>query len=198
METRERGILMNSEMVCATLDDRKTQTRRIINPPPDQYEHAAIARPSCDFVLRNGNHIKCPYGKIGDRLWVREAWAVHFMYNDLPPREINKEGWIDADSIWATAHGDEPFAGSCSKRQKGKNRSSIHMPRWASRINLEITDIRVERISQISEEDAIAEGIEKAVDPIGTFRVLWDKINSKRGYSWQSDCWVWVVKFRKM
>jgi len=131
----------------------------------------------------------CPYGTIGDRLWVRETWAPH----PQDPSTIFYRATVESEPgirVW-----DGPW------------RPSIHMPRWASRITLEITGIRVERVQDISEEDARAEGVgahggwnadetEYGVNARGPFSHLWDSINAKR-HPWASNPWVWVIEFRE-
>jgi len=182
---KERPILFNTDMVRALLDGRKTQTRRVVKPQP-YMNHDSRAQ---------GNTNLCPYGQIGDRLWVRETWAyvpktayaqstgVHQIINPNNPdmAAVYKAGWERCAPSW---------------------KPSIHMQRWASRLTLEVTDVRVERVQDISEEDAKAEGcpvrgnIDATKDPIGWFAWLWDSINAKRGYSWDSNPWVWVVAFK--
>lgn len=203
---KERPILFSGEMVRAILDGRKTMTRRVMKRQP----HGAG-----EWVLRGENWlfpdvcpyitIKCPYGQPGDRLWVRETWASLDGVDHLSPKDIEllcrdagyKTGpcgdlWYQADNSYRQ-WGDD-------KQTKGKWRPSIHMPRWASRINLEITDVCVERLQDISEEDARSEGIN---NPLGSlalniFPSLWDSINLKRGYGWDSNPWVWVVEFKRL
>lgn len=119
----------------------------------------------------------------GSLLWVREAWAAPHAYDHLPPRLIPKDARIHYSAT--------------EERGGLRWRPSIHMPRWASRILLEVTDVRVERLASISESDAIAEGIDITDDgqPSVTFANLWDSINGQRA-PWQSNPWVWVVAFR--
>ncbi|MBW2638500.1 MAG: hypothetical protein JRC86_13520, partial [Deltaproteobacteria bacterium] len=105
---------------------------------------------------------------------MRETWAAHFMYNDVKPSEIFHEA---ADSLWCRADSDhQPVKGSCVGNQRGKWRPSIFMPRWASRILLEITGVRVERLQDISKEDCLAEGIAKGCDAIGCHYGIMDSI----------------------
>lgn len=212
--TQEHPILFKGEMVRAILDTRKTQTRRIIKPSPNPaaglnpdyadcsafYNHKGEAV-GYGFVDDEGREFKCPYGKPGDRLWVRETWAA--IPADRPsgywsnPKLIGKDYWYKA-----TDH--LPDWG-------GKWKPSIHMPCRASRINLLVTDVRVERVQEISETDAIAEGIDVwhdmyrcgpdsapcwTRDAVVAFGWLWDSINAARGYSWESNPWVWVVEFQ--
>lgn len=204
---KERPIISTGEMVRAILAGRKTQTRRLnglkeVNRDPGAWRyngtningdhlffdvHAAISGhrpPDCTLI------VKCPYGQPGDRLWVREAFFDH-----------NFDGEKDVEMIEYRASEWERDGGD-----GGGWSSSIHMPRWASRIVLEITGVRVERLQEITEADALAEGVEPAHFPHGGstlhpyfhgFRTLWDEINGKRT-SWESNPFVWVIEFRRL
>ena len=183
----EHPILFSAPMVQAILDGRKTMTRRVLNPQPsvgaylhhDEKDGIAFANP-CSFN-------KYKY-QVGDRLWVREAWAEGM---NVPVPAIYK-----ADKEWTDI--------------KIKWKPSIFMHRWASRITLEITNIRVERLQDITEADAWKEGVHDFIDPkhpyidkwggtpaVGAFSNLWQKINGKK-YPWSSNPWVWVVEFKKL
>ena len=198
----EKPILFNTEMVKAILEGRKTQTRRVVTqgkkfhqPPtsnaiPDMHEY--------------GN-IHCPYGNTDDYLWVRETWRAEELGDDRNNPgldgiryradnafiEINNTQ--EASHRWLDARGDHG----------DKWRPSIFMPRWASRITLEIIDVRVERVQDASIADLIAEGCPEEYWPencggfghavSGWFEHLWDTINVS--YTWQSNPWVWVVEF---
>ena len=197
---KERPIIFNTEMVKAILEGRKTMTRRVIKPQPNKPEGTAHdwewkpAGMLCyDDYFRSHAVNYCPYGQVGDGLWVRETWL-----------EDEK-----ADSIEAV-HGHIYYKADYIKTfEKTIWRPSIFMPRWASRIDLEITDIRVERLQEISDEDMLAEGCasthytqkgdEVYIDAwqlINYFPKVWDSLNAKRGYSWESNCWVWVISFK--
>lgn len=207
----ERPILFSGEMVRAILAGRKTQTRRVVRIPerPGLVAHPEDAFP--DPGLGGGGYLHVPYTSatdrythrvwypygIGTRLWVRETWAT------WPEGEIRIR---HTDTLYRA---DEP------RTAVQRWRPSIHMPRWASRITLEVTAVRVERLQDITEDDARAEGVTQtdgrwwdgaphAVK--GTPRALptareayadlWDAINGKRA-PWSSNPWVWVVSFRK-
>lgn len=149
----------------------------------------------------------CPYGKPGDRLWVRETWATIKEYDELSPSKITL---YDRPPMLAYAE----WTGAAREAQwRGRWRPSIHMPRWASRLTLEITEVRVERVQEISESDALAEGIDNTwkhaswLDdsgiwqphtPITWFAGLWDSINLKRGYGWDSNPWVRCITFKRV
>ena len=196
---KERPILFSAPMVRALLDSSKTQTRRVVKPgnlglpgtplrQPTPNWNAAFYGPGiwsddADFASR------CPYGQPGDRLWVREAWATHAFLDDVAPCELMTA------SVHYSADGTI---------QTGKGRPSIHMPRKYSRIDLEITGVRVERLQDISEADAKAEGalIESAVGGVPGasyvqgYRSIWEEINSAD--SWAANPWVWCVEFRRI
>ena len=197
---KERPILFSAPMVRAILNGTKTQTRRAVKD-----RHIDAAPPACFFQwLRE----RCPYGQPGDRMWVRETWQVvdgserarRIVTDPSPSR-----GWIE---YAATVHpGHEP---------PPRWRPSIHMPRWASRILLEITAVRVERLQDISGEDAVAEGIARDGDgyerfhvdpdaplgqsftrnPVLAYRGLWEKINGVG--TWDANPLVWVIEFKRV
>ncbi len=212
---KEYPILFNAEMVRAILEGRKTQTRRVIKPQPPS-DSNRIGWHESRGIWRNtqsapGERYKSPYGVPGDQLWVREAWRVRGKHTDIysiPEICANRthfQVWHQATLTW----NDEDY---------GKLRPSIYMPRWASRINLLVKDIRVERVQDISEEDVDMEGVfnksglhladchyqiyhpdqrcdcgDKSVQE--EFAILWDSINAKRGFGWDVNPWVWVVEF---
>jgi hypothetical protein len=216
---RNRPILMNTEMAKSTHELIKTQTRRIngldsVNKNPDNWECNMVSDKYGWVFVSKGGHtrtIPCPYGKVGDRLWVRETFASlqGGSYEDIRPRE----GY----SI-IRYKADDSLSGLDADTRGYPYRPSIHMPRWASRITLEITDIRVERVQDIDEMGALNEGTPiKYFEKVhGTYKEshrtttgdfisgsakdafsrLWDSINAKRGYSWDSNPWVWVVSFK--
>jgi len=191
---KERPILFNGEMVRAVLDGRKTQTRRVVKPDEDGYPH----RPGDVFGERKLLLTSCPYGEPGDRLWVRESMK------------------FDPDRGWRYCADGADVIESADYSKRTPSCPSIHMPRKASRIFLEVTDVRVERVQEITEKDAVSEGIkpvqfglttsgyewsptEDATDTAKeSFYCLWNSINAKRGYGWDVNPWVWVVEFRRV
>ena len=201
---KERPIIFSTDMVKAILEGRKTQTRRVIKPQPPRHWSIPPAR----FFQGHFNEwgakvsvdsIKCPYGQAGDRLWVRETWATEWEFNDYKPSLLPKRNPSDAVPFVPIAYTDTDWDGY----RVGRTRPSIFMPRWASRITLEITEVRVERLQEITEDDAEAEGCVTPYwgdlahqDLIGQFQNLWDSLNAKRGYSWKSNPWVWVIGFK--
>lgn len=210
---KERPILFSGEMVRAILDGRKTQTRRVVKPQPPNWawtrvkEYAEI-RGLTQQVGKIEYWIKpCPYGQPGDRLWVRETWRAEelpvYGEDGIRYRADNHfqiiENTFEASEKWGDAY-----------RPGMKWRSSIFMPRWASRITLEIVSVRVDQVQDISEDDAKAEGItlqfptRSVPHRVGgdvwtypnAYARLWDDINSKSGLGWDANPWVWVVEFR--
>ncbi|MCK4579401.1 MAG: hypothetical protein KAU50_11470 [Candidatus Marinimicrobia bacterium] len=214
---KEIGILMKPDMSLATLEDRKTHTRRVIK---DVGLYAIDERYHGNWQKERENLIaaKCPYGKVGDRLYVRET---HYRYGKWIKDGQTKTGrqkWkfegIGKEVIYSD---NSPATVRTKKTEVGWfKRPSLFMPRWASRITLEITDVRVERVQEISKDDAMLEGIKNKntgywqdyrtgkmqqlflSDPRDSFRTLWNSINEKRGYGWDVNPWVWVIGFRRL
>ncbi|HGW3271002.1 TPA: hypothetical protein ACNKCN_000570 [Klebsiella quasipneumoniae] len=234
---KERGMIFNGEMVRAILDGRKTQTRRIMKPQPEPCPRGGHWWPSNVFKtmlhveeeMQNGKGgwgglvgDACPFGDVGDRIWVRETWAT-----------LGNEDGCCVDWEGKLCKGDERSAAriyraSCEQRPgdyglwsipddaywkphtkehkfEGAWRPSIHMPRWASRILLEITGVRVERLNSISDADAKAEGCcygrgggipDFAVNPADHFPTLWASIYGEE--SWKANPWVWVIEFKRV
>lgn len=192
---KERPILFSGAMVRAILDGRKTQTRRILKSKGYKIDIDTSNKTGLlDCVIEDeyGDYYPYrPYGDVGDLLWVRESWAARPDMDHLPPSQCDDTGiWWKA-SVSAFSTGYE----ACH----GKWRPSIFMPRWASRITLEIVIVRVEQLQTISEKDAISEGMGKCCDapdhgPIVAYHGLWDMINGPG--SWDSNPWVWVIEFK--
>jgi len=191
---KETGIIMSGSHPVDILQGRKTMTRRLwglkeINEFPDLWEWFGFDNSGrYSFRFKPGDrivNIRCPYGQVGMRLWVRETWAYPLDYNTPDLKPNTKEVFYKADS---------PIIA-----QGNKWRSPRFMPLWASRILLEITEIRVERLQEITAEDAKAEGT--AINyraPLMEFRRLWDSLNAKRGYGWDKNNWVWVIGFYRI
>jgi hypothetical protein len=188
-KVRERPILFSSEMVKAILSGAKTQTRRIMKPQPQEFANPPYWRWSNGsklgpFAVASGDRPSI-FGRWvpGERLWVREAWRTDRCYDHLKPSALNPKCPI--------YYGSKIIAGY------HKARPSIHMPRWASRLTLEITDVRVERIQEITAEDAIAEGRSlNHDDPSGYFPETWNKINGPG--AWERNDFCWCITFRKL
>ena len=195
---RERQILFSAPMVRAILDGRKTQTRRIAKPRFDDRkpcEHWKGENHDGDATMyRHCSHgsegLGCPYGQPGDRLWVRETW---FSSNPKTPSRVR----YAADDLIRLEDG--LFARAVCNPPKW--RPSLFMPRWASRITLEIVAVRVERLQDISDTDAIREGIPDYPDftgdsPVHDYSALWESINGNG--SWDLNPWVWVIEFKRV
>ena len=205
---KERGMIFNAEMVRAILDGRKTQTRRIMKVQPENSElglsriiDSSVAKEvgmyfwslsdACG-MKRRSKPFPCPFGEVGDRIWVRETWAEAGggapelkLYRANYPEHVpsHYENVPPVDEIRWTP--------------------SIHMPRWASRITLEITGVRVERLASISDDDAGKEGYPANPAPYGGrmdkwlwFRQLWDSIYPDQ--SFKHNPWVWVIEFKRV
>ncbi|MBG5132971.1 hypothetical protein I5G13_09225 [Pseudomonas aeruginosa] len=220
---KERPILFSGPMVRAILEGRKTVTRRIAKPVkhPDL---GNIYAPGALVLEHEPQHVvdrACPYGQPGDRLWVRETWtdvnmcgAPALAYRaDEDIRDLMEEpGFLDDRG--AFNYDDPrvkpyPFACWYAELDQARWRPSIHMPRWASRILLEITSVRVECLQDISEEQAIAEGPPGLAFPAPpgshwvtedgrrrAFMRLWDDVNGAG--AWDANPWVWVVEFKRV
>ncbi|MER4659964.1 hypothetical protein J9B20_05400 [Klebsiella pneumoniae] len=215
----ERGMIFNSEMVRAILSNRKTQTRRIMKVQPesnqlglmlitDSTKHSDIGKYHWAESNATGNHVRsklfsCPFGAVGDRIWVRETWSSDFA-NYYP----NDRVWYAADNnrrldIEVVDGVRGIYSPESDVHVPFRWQPSIHMPRWASRILLEITDVRVERLNAISEEDAGREGYPADPSPYGGkmdkwlwFRQLWDGIYPEQ--SFKHNPWVWVIEFKRV
>lgn len=220
--TKERPILFSGEMVRAILDGRKMQTRRVVKPQPIRQHHIDYVydrRHWC--VLTNHasvvEHIHCPYGQPGDRLRVNESFYFDFMpWANGGSLKTVPEECRDTDLLYYPADATGPGNWCCqlipecccAEVGKPKLRPARFMPKWASRITLEITNVRVERLQEISDRDAFAEGIDSYCrQPLedrpdgtarGAFRDLWDSINAASGCGWDANPWVWVVEFKRL
>ena len=220
---KERPILMSAPMVRAIIESRKTQTRRIVKPTPEWVGQSGVL----SYRGRVGlQHALSPHGQRGDRLLVREAFRFPDSFDGDSPKTVGDRCLIAGyPKPWAPTHYEADgwrdnwmnVGTSPGSVTAGKLRPGIHMPRWASRITLEIVGVRVERLQDISEEDAIAEGVYcesedeipfngpwyiNAGDSQGyataksCYAALWDSINGEG--SWEKNPWVWVIEFRRI
>lgn len=205
---KERPVIFNGEMIRALLDGRKTQTRRIIaNVSADNCIPLQKQTKTKDgiytHVMDAPQYGLCPFGQVGDRLWVRETWQ-----GPLVDEEHFEDYRANADKFqtpefceYAADGGARPEFCDLDDNVRQGWRPSIHMPRWASRILLEIIAVRVERLNDISEKDAKAEGAPTELCLIGEkhflgFRTLWKSIYGEE--SWNANPWVWVIEFRRV
>lgn len=184
---KAKPILFSAPMVNALNAGRKTQTRRIVK----NYDHYACLTGDCphetQYECDAAMSGMSPHGKVGDRLWVREQFTYWEDPNTGNDYLVYKaDGAKRSLAEWTFPH---PIYDHCVGRF-GKSIVSIHMPRWASRITLEITDVRVERVQEISEEDAIAEGCMSYED----FMSVWRDINGAE--SWEANPWCWALSFK--
>lgn len=214
---KERPILFSAPMVRALLDGSKTQTRRVVK----------FSRTDFDTFINKVPYKSacCPYGRPGDRLWVRETWrigswddgcGVWIDYCDGPDKTRRECSDVDMFYRLLEQIGDdlrrqgiEPTNGTMYEWEPGQSplrwRPSIHMPRWASRITLEITDVRVQRLQDITPADCVAEGYpsppgtryaQEEIAALDWYRALWESINGPS--SWDANPWVWVIEFRRL
>jgi hypothetical protein len=186
---KERPILFSGEMVRALLTGAKTQTRRVVKWPEwakdtDQAAYFLSRNPAIAYFEEGSpkRQFRCPYGAAGDRLWVRETWGRVEPLAGTSGLVYRADGWEDPTGHYRWT-------------------PSIHMPRAASRINLNVTGVRIERLQDISEVDALAEGARQYIDKdpdygyAGWYRALWESINGPE--SWSDNPWVWVIEFQR-
>ena len=225
---KERPIIFSSESVRAILEGLKTQTRRVVTKSnstigslfQSAWSHLnfddVFVDPGGTVVFGPGPYLKVgmkqndpwviergleetrhrvyPRIQPGDLLWVRERWASSASLDHVQPRNLQPGFPCEFQVGGCSVSGYEALV-DC-----GRWRPSIYMPRWASRITLEVIDERVEQVQDISEWDAIEEGVEVRSWDLSArvqFKELWDSLNAKRGYSWESNSWVWVVEFKR-
>ncbi len=221
---KERPILFAAPMVRALLAGTKTQTRRVVRIPgsdgtgthcyPTPEHSQMLIDGSAEFSFDGGfdqdvRSVRCPYGVPGDRLWVRET---HSLWADQKTRDYLLDTRDDHAHLPAVYAANHP---GCSSLDAGGGkhwRPSIFMRRSLSRITLEVTDVRIERLQDISEEDARAEGVQLGIskpctvngepgvvsffDPNAAYAYLWNQINGIG--AWSANPWVWAVSFRVM
>jgi hypothetical protein len=206
---KERPIIFDNESVISILKGSKTQTRRVIHPQMS--------------LMADWQHVRCPYGVAGDHLWVRETFMLEKWTRECgvpPPIPRDRPSKLvddDEGYYWLWPH----YAATDPKpeliceggRSKGgfncRWKASIYMPLWASRITLEILRVGAERLCEITEKDALAEGcqIMEGYTPDGevgianarySYKQRWDSINAKRGFGWDANPWVWVIEFKRL
>ncbi|TIL34252.1 hypothetical protein [Mesorhizobium sp.] len=205
----DRPILFSAPMVHALIANRKTQTRRVLNPQPEADAKFAGVERDGSWLFTKG----CFYGKlkprytVGDRLYVREAWRTEsHAYDDLAPSDMDADYPViyEIDADWSL------------NMSVGRFRQGMHMPRWASRLTLVVRAVRVQRLQDIGEEDAIAEGCaplgseflipgqylysdpskpRTAISATSAYESLWNQINEARGYGWDANPWIVAVSF---
>ncbi len=233
---KERPVIFSDPMIRAILAGRKTQTRRVIvaktllwlTDPATFYkarrdDRNGFSEPAAQHhkgagwfwyeeeYIEEGGHVlfRCPYGQKGDRLYVREAYHFDKEYDaDSRMAALRASAVPPIAKVHYAADGRKPD-------WAGRRRPSIHQPKWASRILLEVQEIQVERVREMTDKDAIVEGAfevpedmkqnaarsamargQEQCGPVDYFAWLWDTINEHRGYGWEANPWVWVVKFK--
>lgn len=209
---KERPILFSAQMVLAILAGAKTQTRRVMKPQPRRVDGGVPYgdAPAWAHAEQGSMMMRCPYGKRGDKLWVRETHAFTDLADGTPVVAYAADksqiaiGRAAPDSADYLIH-DFKFA---DEVHVDRWKPSIHTPRWASRITLEITGVRAERLQEISEVNAIAEGcgIHKPFSDHWQhrdvakeeYRCLWETLHPKIGETWGHNPWVWVVEFKRL
>lgn len=200
---RERPIIFNADMVRAVLDGRKTQTRRIIKLDHERGMQNPVVRGKGGAVSYIGCRLAatlCPFGAVGDRLWVRETFRVHSRATDVATLVYK----ASEQQSWTQQTHRVPIEKCHKPAVVDKWTPSIHMPRWASRITLEITGVRVERLTALSDDDARNEGCPAQLphNPDDEhqartwFRGLWSEIYGEE--SWQANPWVWVIEIKRV
>lgn len=210
---KERPILFSAPMVRAILDGSKTQTRRIMKAPWDMFDGKPIYRCGPDGGFFKASAVP-PYGHQGDRLWVRETWR--YTASSLDEARAITEDIASGSAVdWRATYIEtcmKELGFTHEEAEMADNfetwRPSIHMPRWASRILLEVTGVRVERLQDISEEDAWNEGVQDwmgketpwkdrlAPVSVHAYAALWEQINGAG--SWDANPWVWVIEFKRV
>ncbi len=229
---KSRPILFSGPMVRALLAGTKTQTRRIVKDAPEEAQllrlnesgHLQSYVADVNGLLDNaedawfpviGEHgcevpVRCTYGRPGDRLWVKESWAYRLDHDHMNGGELYAAGVLQA---WYWADGIEKCCNTGCAGAAGRVRAARFMPRWASRITLDITTVRVERLQNISRADAMAEGIADlsvadstmfgivggdlfAQHPVRAYQLLWQSINGPG--SWDLNPWLWVIGFKRV
>ena len=234
---KERPILFSGPMVRAILDGHKTQTRRVVIPQPWindvgqwQWEHKkgqhVAFHPDLDEQHYPGTKLQhvCPYGVPSTRLWVRETFVLESNLGlaglaEYPPPfgDTRPVQWVDMPDeglVWSQPHyrATDPVPDLAYDDRDDPHcrwRPSIHMPRWASRITLEVEAVRVERLQEIDAYDAKAEGCDMhpgsrdkqqswEQEVLEEYEALWDILNAKRGYGWDTNPWVWVIGFKRV
>lgn len=209
---RERPILFRPALVRAILNGEKTQTRRVAKRVMVHHTHDEGRRfcsgPACSIGNDRApgapiNDVGSPYGVVGDKLWVRESGYIDrdekrfFVYEATPNQCITPD---DRGLPFTTDRTTAP------PKDAYKRVPSIHMPRWACRIVLEVTDVRLQRLQETSGEDALAEGTWVEPCPTGVtpelareiFSESWGRINAERGYAWDTNPYVWAITFRRV
>ena len=198
----DRPIIFSAPMVNALLDGRKSMTRRVLKSQPPEWVTRMCHEGRNGWIGSGDGHgtlMHVPYA-VGDRLWCREAWSGAYQFRNVPPSQrvsvATPDGPILRDDIWYWADGNPEFG------DYERPRPSIHMPRWASRLTLTVTNVRVERLNSITEANAVAEGIEPgrrlscggmSHTAVDIFCDIWTSIHGPE--AWALNPWCAVLSF---
>jgi len=208
---KEHPIIFTGEMVRAILAVRKTETRRVVRPQPPPCQTGPDAMYAFgkgwrfSGVVYDGDAVEvCPYGVPGDRLWVRETWGIH---KDIEP-VYDAGGKVGKGFLAYRAGSGDDLMDGCPTTLIKRWRPSIHMPKWAARLWLEVVEVRVERVQSMSNYSWVADFCPTLGDQqraLESFvgeqfqkehsKKLWDRLNAKRGFGWDANPWVWVIRF---
>jgi len=201
---KETGIMMSGNHPQLILDGTKTMTRRTwglekVNEHPELWQFTTMQNNLCHFTTHQfvaSIYIKCPYGGVGDWLWVKETWAIAAWMKGRNIDILYKNGGIQVGLPW-----DDWAEKQWDTETWDRWRSPRFMPKKYARIWRQITEVRAGRLQDITEEDAIAEGCLKQVFPYDVvprwqFKDLWDSLNAKRGHPWDRNDWVWPISFK--
>ncbi len=201
---KDRPIIFSAPMVRAIIDGSKSQTRRVVKPRKDVAFGCLLQPHELAGEVNAGNLENCPYGKIGDRLWVRETFHGPLLESEEQEDEFRYSPDIYKKPGFCAYRATDTLDAIDSDGRELGWRPSIFMPRWASRILLEVTGIRVERLQEISEADCVAEGAAGghgsvpgygySATPLENYRHIWESINGPG--AWDKNPWVWVIEFK--
>ena len=205
----DRPLLMSGPMIRAVLDGTKTQTRRVLKPQPEYSEAEMYSRSQGELLVGDLATNEVVFSRrnapaqvvkvrpqLDDRIYVREAWRTWESVDHLPPRDLTQVETVQFEADGKTENG-------MTMSRPGKFRQGMHMPRWASRLTLVVTDVRVQRVRDISRQDCVAEGCKGFVSndgedgetPEEEFQGLWNTLNADRGYGWAVNPWVVAITF---
>jgi hypothetical protein len=239
MEIKERPIEFTGEMIRALLDNRKSQTRRVmrVQPHDDSCKISTLmestgssreigkhrwlkmlSNDEVDLDDHAGKYFACPYGYAGDRLWVKEPWFNNKEYTENMHALLKRWPYGDVQLPVKSEYPDIMYKADYPEGMLCKWKTARYMPRFLSRILLEITDIRVQRLQAISEDDAIAEGAKKFpsgyvfentgydkaklchTSPATAFNIMWDEMIYKNNDQkcWEANPWVWAISFKRL
>lgn len=199
-----RGIIFQPDLVGVLLARGTIQTRRIVKPQPDSGGlrwNTVVVGGHGGWTDMHGNPYTCPYGGVGDQLYVKEPWRTESQCDRLSPSQM-ADAVLDVDykTPWAPImYADGTQANWDAACAPGRSRRALHMPQWASRATVEIVRVDVQRLGDMTDEDALASGIQwspgQRSSPVLDYAVLWNQIHGKK-QPWQPELWVWVIDLK--